>query len=143
MFRLREMSQKVFWGSARHSEDIFNSYPPRSKSKALRLGVHLILYFIRISLLIPKIFVLFCGCRCWCCWRTFFVFKSHNNNIVYTSGIDVYVCKRNRCTTKVLWVLKFWEVGGQDFFFKITAGRTLFNFSMKTSSFELVFSLFE
>ena len=40
-------------------------------------------------------------------WRTFFVFKSLDNNMVYTFDIDVYVCKRNRCTTKVLWVLKF------------------------------------
>ena len=37
----------------------------------------------------------------------FFVFKSLNNNMVYTSGTDVSVCKRNRYTTKVLWVLKF------------------------------------
>ena len=35
--------------------------------------------------------------------------------MVYTFDIDVYVCKRNRCTTKVLWVLKFWEVRVWDF----------------------------
>ena len=31
----------------------------------------------------------------------------------------------------------------QIFFFKITAGRTVFNFSCQTSGFELVFSLFK
>ena len=71
----------------------------------------------------------------WVWMADFFVFKSLNSSIVYTSGIDVYVCKRNRCTTKVLWVLKFWQVGAQDFFFKIKAGRTVFNFSCKTSFF--------
>ena len=38
---------------------------------------------------------------------TFFVFKSLDNYMVYILCIDVYVCKRKRCTTKVLWVLKF------------------------------------
>ena len=72
----------------------FNSiiYPPGSKSEALRLGVHLILlYFIRISLLSAEIIFLF-GCGCGCGWRTFFVFKSLDNNMVYTSYIDVYFC---------------------------------------------------
>ena len=32
------------------------------------------------------------------------VFKSIDNNKVYTLGIDVYVYERNRCTAKVLWV---------------------------------------
>ena len=41
----------------------------------------------------------------------FWFFKSFDNNMVYTSGIDVYVYKRNRCRTKVLGVLKFREVG--------------------------------
>ena len=36
-----------------------------------------------------------------------FLFKSLDNNMVYTLVIDVYVYKRNRSTTKVLWVLKF------------------------------------
>ena len=76
-----------------------------------------------------------CGVGFWFGWRTFFVFKSFDNNMVYTFDIDVYVCKRNRCTTKVLWVLKFLEVGDQNFFFKIKAGRTVFNFSCKTSFF--------
>ena len=44
-------------------------------------------------------------------WRTFLFFKSLDNNMVYSLGIDVYVYKRNRCTTKDLWVLKFGEVG--------------------------------
>ena len=65
---------------------------------------------------------------------TFLFFKSLKKNTVYTLGIDVYALKRNRCTTKVLWVLKFLEVGDQNFFYKITAGRTLF-FSCKTSFF--------
>ena len=36
---------------------------------------------------------------------------------VYSLCIDVYFYERNRCTTKVLWVLKFCEAGGRDFFF--------------------------
>ena len=32
---------------------------------------------------------------------------------------------------------------GIFFFFKITAGKTVFNFSCKTSGFDLVFALFE
>merc|ERR1712035_292502 len=43
--------------------------------------------------------------------QTFFVFKSLDNNLVYSSDIDIYLCKRNLCRTKVLWVLKFGEVG--------------------------------
>ena len=31
--------------------------------------------------------------------------------MVYSLGIDIYMCKRNLCRTKVLWVLKFGEVG--------------------------------
>ena len=31
--------------------------------------------------------------------------------MVYSLGLDVYVHKRNLWTTKVLWVLKFGEVG--------------------------------
>ena len=95
--------------------------PLGSKCEALRLRVHLILlYIIRILVVGTEIIFLFCGCGCGCgCgWRTFFVFKSLDNNMVYTFDIDVYVCKRNRCTTKVLWVLKFWEVGGQEIFFQ-------------------------
>ena len=41
----------------------------------------------------------------------FFVFKPFDNNMVYSLGTDVYVHKRNHCTTNVLWVLKFSEVG--------------------------------
>ena len=43
--------------------------------------------------------------------QLFLFFKSFDNNMVYTLGTDVYVYKRNRCRTKVLWVLKFGEVG--------------------------------
>ena len=79
---------------------------PDPPSVENRVGVHLILlYFIRILVVGTEIIFLFwCGCGCGCWWRTFFVFKSLNKNMVYTSGLDVYVCKRNRCTTKVLWV---------------------------------------
>ena len=45
-------------------------------------------------------------------WPTFWFFKSLDNNMVYSYDIDVYVYKRNRCRTKVLWFLKFFEVGG-------------------------------
>ena len=31
--------------------------------------------------------------------------------MVYSSDIDIYLYKRNLCRTKVLWVLKFGEVG--------------------------------
>ena len=44
-------------------------------------------------------------------WLTFFVFKSLDNNTIYSLGVDVYIHKRNLCRTKVLWVLKFGEVG--------------------------------
>ena len=96
------------WSSS-SSSSIFPSYcyinfPSGSKCEALRLGVHLILlYFIRISLLYPKTFFLFC-CGCGCGWRTFFVFKSLDNNMIYSLDIDVYVNKINPCKAKVLWV---------------------------------------
>ena len=38
-------------------------------------------------------------------------------------------------------ILRNWRLG--FFFFKITVGRTVLNFSCKTSGFGLVFSLFE
>ena len=44
-------------------------------------------------------------------WRTFLFFKFLNNNMVYSSDICAIVYKRNPCRTKVLWVLKFGEVG--------------------------------
>ena len=47
----------------------------------------------------------------------FFVFKSLDNNMISSLCVNVYVYKRNRCTTKVLWVLNF-LVGGRDFFFQ-------------------------
>ena len=82
-------------------------FPPwEESSEAFTLGVHLILlYFIRISLLTPKIYVLF-SVRWevgggW--WATFWFFKSLNN-MVFNLGIDVYVHKRNLGTTKVLLV---------------------------------------
>ena len=75
---------------------------PGRKSEALQLGDHLILlYFISISLLIPEIFVLFIrgwrvgGARC----PTFVFFKSLDNNMVYSLGIDVYTVFRARRIT--------------------------------------------
>ena len=60
--------------------------------------------------------------------------------MVYTSSIDVYVCKRNRCTTKILWVLNFLEVGGQDFFFsKSQQVRRFLIFHVKLNVFHSVF----
>ena len=43
-------------------------------------------------------------------WRTFLFFKFINNNMVYSLDIYVFLCKRNPCRTKVLWVLKCGEV---------------------------------
>ena len=59
----------------------------------------------------------------------FLSYKYTSKHKIYTSDIYVYVCKKNHCTTEVLWVFKFWEVEGPEFFFKITRGRTVFNFS--------------
>merc|ERR1712035_54759 len=42
---------------------------------------------------------------------TFLFFKSLDNNMIYSSDIDIYLCKRNLCRTKVLWILKFVKVG--------------------------------
>ena len=42
---------------------------------------------------------------------TFWFFKSLDNTMVNSLGIYIFVHKRNRCRTKVLWVLKFEEVG--------------------------------
>ena len=61
---------------------------------------------------VRRLFWCWCGCGCGCGWGTFFVFKSLDNNMIYSSCIDIYLCKRNLCRTKVLWVLKFGEVGG-------------------------------
>ena len=91
-------------------------FPPGSKSEALRLGVHLILlYFIRISLSTPKTFFYLVVGLGWAVGGggcpTFLFFKSLDNNMVYSLGIYVFVYERNPCRTKVLWVLKFAEVG--------------------------------
>ena len=40
----------------------------------------------------------------------FLSFKSLDNNMVYSSDIDIF-CKRNLCRTKVFGVLKFDEIG--------------------------------
>merc|ERR1712035_75746 len=42
---------------------------------------------------------------------TFLFFKSLYNTTTYSLSIDIYLCQRNLCRTKVLWVLKFGEVG--------------------------------
>ena len=84
------------------------------------LGVHLILsYFIWISLLTLKTFVLFGWWVVGGGWRTFFIFKSLDNNMVYSLGIDVFLCNRKLCRTKVLWVLNFGEVEGGAHLFQI------------------------
>ena len=63
-------------------------YPPGSKCEALQLGVHLILlYFIRILLSIPEIFILFGWWMVGGGWRTFLFFKSLDNNTIYCLGI--------------------------------------------------------
>merc|ERR1712035_98987 len=92
------------------------SFPPGSKSEALRLGAHLILFYFIGSHSPPRrfFFYLVGGGRWevdggW--WATFWFFKSLDNIMVNSLGIDIYVCKRNPCKTKVLWVLKFGEVG--------------------------------
>ena len=71
-----------------------------------------LLYYIRIWILSAEIIFLFWwwrvgGGR----WATFWFFKSLDNNMIYSSGIYIFVYKRNPCRTKVLWVLKFGEVG--------------------------------
>ena len=48
------------------------------------------------------------GGRC----PTFLFFKSLDNNMNNSQDLDIYLCKRNLCRKKVLWVLKFGEVGG-------------------------------
>ena len=64
--------------------------------------------------------------------------------MIYIVGMDIYVCKWNRCITKALWVLKIGEVGGRIlFFFKSKVGRTVFNSSCKTSDFFAGFFSFE
>jgi len=95
----------------------FEFYPPGSKSEALRLAVHLIvLYFIRISFF-PRRILFYFGVDVGVDVDVdvdgglFFFFKSFDNNMVYSLDIDIYLCKRYLCRTKVLWVLKFGEVG--------------------------------
>ena len=71
---------------------ILSIYPPGSKRETLQLGVHLILlYFIRISFLYPKIFVLFSGRLGVGVGLTFLFFKSFDSNMVYTLGIYVNI----------------------------------------------------
>ena len=72
-----------------------------------------LLYYIRISLLSAEINVLFWWWMVDGGWvlATFWFFKSLDNTMVNSLGIYIFVHKRNRCRTKVLWVLKFEEVG--------------------------------
>ena len=84
-------------------------YPLGRKCEAFLLGVQLILlYFIRISLLYPKTFF-YLGVDVGVGVDVdgglfFFVFKSLENNMVYSLAIGIYICKRNLCRTKFLWV---------------------------------------
>ena len=65
-------------------------YPPGSKSEALRLGVHLILlYFIKILFWVRRLFF-YLDVGVGVGGGLFFVFKSLDNNIVYSSSKDVY-----------------------------------------------------
>ena len=41
----------------------------------------------------------------------FFVFKFLHTHTVNTSYITIYVCEGKLCRTKILWVLKFEQVG--------------------------------
>ena len=75
--------------------NITECYPPGSKCEDLRPGVHLILlYFIRISFLTPKISVLFSLMV-----ADFFGLNFLENNMVYTSDIGVYkhICAQISC----------------------------------------------
>ena len=48
----------------------------------------------------------------------------------------MYIYKENRCRTKVLWILKFGEVGGLGYTnFKFTICKTIIVFTSKTSFF--------
>ena len=96
-------------------------YPPGSKCKALRLGVHLILlYFISILFCVRRLFFYFVDVGVDVGDGGLFLSLNLNKNMVYSLCLDVYVCKRNRCTTKFLWVLKF---------AKLEVGIFLFNHS--------------
>ena len=82
-------------------------FPRRSKCEALGLGIQLILlYFIRIFFWVRRLFFILMVGGGWA-RPTFWFFTSLNNIKEYNLGVDVYLNKRNRCTTKVLWVLKF------------------------------------
>ena len=55
--------------------------------------------------------------------------------MVYSSDIDIYLCKRNLCRTKVLWVLKFGEVGDRTNKNQNPTRYEIIFFSFKTSFF--------
>ena len=120
-------------------------YPPGSKCKALRLGVYLILlYFIRILFWVRNyFFILWVWVWMWVCVADFFVFKFLDRNIVYSLCIDLYLYEGIIAQQKYYGFLKYLKLEIRIFFFKIKAGRMVFNFSCKTSDFELVFSLFD
>ena len=79
----------------------------------------------------PKTFFLFGG---WAAGggRTFLFFKSLDNNMIYSLGIDVYAKKGIFAKQKSYGFKNFHKLEVENFFFKITAGRTVFNFSYKT-----------
>merc|ERR1711973_336394 len=109
------------------------------KCEALRPGVHLIfLYFIRISLLSAETFFLFwCGCGCGCGWRTFFVFKSFDNNMVYSLGTDIYIyAKGIFAEQKSYGFKKLMKLKTVPMKTKIPIGRRILCLSSKTSFFE-------
>jgi len=65
-------------------------YSPWSKSEALRLGVHLILLYFIGSHSQPRRLLIYLVGGGW--WPTFWFLKSLDNNMVYSLGIDIYIC---------------------------------------------------
>ena len=122
--------------------EYLNIYPPGSKCKALRLGVHLILlYFIRISLLTPKIFVLFSGR-----WGVGGVqlFCSLNLLIIiqYILQVLVYMYTKGILAEKKAYVHNLAKLETVPMKPKILLFAFVFGFSSKTSFFVGLGALF-
>ena len=109
-------------GSAGYPSTFNLFYPPGSKCKALRLGVHLILlYFIRISLSTPETFFLFGWWKVeggWC--PTFLVFNFLYNTMVHTLDIEVYIYIYNCAQQISCGFYIFNKLESCPTFFKIT-----------------------
>ena len=63
---------------------------------------------------------------------TFLVFDFYETFILYRGGFKLNFSIGKKVQKNLLMGLKFGKVGGQDFFFLITTGRTVFGFSSKT-----------